>query len=99
MDEFFPLSPHPNSLLNAPLSSHIVGQKGFDRLVGMVEQAERDVKLVHKGEIDHSTRRMGFNIVKLALDGVGENGVLVEEEIFGPVIPIIPVSVRLLSVY
>ena len=68
-------------------------EQSYARQVGFVEKAEEQGKLVYKGEMDASTRRMGFSLVKLAEDGVGETGGLVEEEIFGAVVPIIPVSV------
>lgn len=71
--------------------------QSYARQRGFVEKAEEEGKLVYKGEMDDSTRRMGFSLVKLAENGVGETGGLVEEEIFGAVVPIIPVSVRPIS--
>jgi len=71
--------------------------QSYARQRGFVEKAEEAGKLVYKGEMDDSTRRMGFSLVKLAENGVGETGGLVEEEIFGAVVPIIPVSVRSIS--
>lgn len=36
---------------------------------------------------------MGINLVRLNRNGEGETGTLVTDEIFGPIIPIIPVDV------
>ncbi len=93
LDTFFPPSPHPNSMLTAPMASHLRSERDFERQLGFLEQAKKEGKLVYEGERDIGTKRMGFSIVKLELDGVGEKGALVEEEIFGPVLPIIPISV------
>ncbi|KAK1923282.1 Aldehyde/histidinol dehydrogenase [Papiliotrema laurentii] len=92
LDEFFPPFPHENSILHAPMASHLRSSKDFERQAAFIQQAESAGKLVYKGEVDVEKRRMGFSIVKLSLDGQGEKGGLVEEEIFGPVLPIIPVS-------
>ena len=67
--------------------------QSFKRQQDLLSKAEGEGKVVYKGESDASTRRMGFSLVKLAEDGQGEEGALVEEEIFGAVLPIIPVSV------
>jgi acyl-CoA reductase-like NAD-dependent aldehyde dehydrogenase len=75
------------------MASHLRSSKDFERQAAFIQQAESAGKLVYKGEVDVEKRRMGFSIVKLSLDGQGEKGGLVEEEIFGPVLPIIPVSV------
>jgi len=93
LDAFYPPSPNPGSLLHCGMASHFMTEQSYARQVGFVEKAEEQGKLVYKGEMDASTRRMGFSLVKLAEDGVGETGGLVEEEIFGAVVPIIPVSV------
>jgi acyl-CoA reductase-like NAD-dependent aldehyde dehydrogenase len=68
--------------------------QSFQRQQDLLGKAEEGGKVVYKGESDASTRRMGFSLVKLAEDGQGEEGALVQEEIFGAVLPIIPVSVR-----
>lgn len=97
LDAFFPPSPHPDSLLHAPMTSHLRSSKEFERQASFISEAEAQGKVVYRGEADEKTRRMGFSLVKLNLDGVGEKGGLVEEEIFGPVLPIIPVSVSRLD--
>ena len=63
----------------------------------MMDQADSKGRLVYRGETDKGKLRMGFSLVLLQEDGVGESGPLVTEEIFGPVLPIIPYSVSLFS--
>jgi acyl-CoA reductase-like NAD-dependent aldehyde dehydrogenase len=99
MDDFFPKSPDPKSLLHASMTSRQRSQGDFDRQMGFLEKAESEGKVVYRGETDATTRRMGFSLVKLAEDGKGESGGLVEQEIFGTVIPIIPYSVSLDSTH
>ena len=98
LDTFFPQSPHANSLLHAPMASHFLTEQSFARQQALLEDAHGKGKVVYRGESDPKTRRMGFSLVKLNEDGVGEDGTaLAEEEIFGAVLPIIPVSVRCTS--
>ena len=77
------------------MTSRLKSKTAFDRLSGYVNEAEREGRLVYKGEKDEESLRMGFSVVLLSEDGVGEKGGLIDEEIFGPVLPIIPYSVRL----
>lgn len=98
LDTFFPRSPHANSLLHAPMASHFLTDQSFARQQTLLEDADGKAKVVYRGESDPKTRRMGFSLVKLNEDGIGEDGTaLTEEEIFGAVLPIIPVSVRCTS--
>ncbi len=65
----------------------------FARLEGMISQASSEGKLVYRGEMDKTSRRMGIHVVLLNEAGKAEKGALVEDEIFGLVLPIIPVEV------
>lgn len=98
LDEFFPPDPSPNSLLNTGMSGGLVGDRHYDRQLDLLEKAQSDGKVIYRGETDKSRRRMGISLVKLNELGQGESGGLIEDEIFGPVLPIIPVEVGLTSV-
>ena len=93
LDEFYPPSPHEQSMLNQPFTSRLRTKESFERMQGFMEQADTKGRLVYRGEKDKGKLRMGFSLVLLGEDGRGESGALVEEEIFGPVLPIIPYSV------
>lgn len=54
-------------------------------------------KLVYKGEMDEKTRRMGISLIRLNENGEREEGGVMVDEIFGPVLAIIPVEVGLIS--
>lgn len=43
--------------------------------------------------MDEKTRRMGISLIKLNENGEGEEGGVMVDEIFGPVLTIIPVKV------
>lgn len=58
-----------------------------------LKEAEDAGKTVIRGEMDEARRRMGISLVVLNEGAKGEVSRLVEEEIFGPVLPIIPVKV------
>ena len=94
LDTFFPRSPHADSLLHAPMASHFLTDQSFARQQSLLGEADGKGKVVYRGESDPKTRRMGFSLVKLNEDGVGEDETpLTEEEIFGAVLPVVPVSV------
>ena len=75
------------------MTSTLVSDAAFDRQTKFIDEMHAAGKLAHRGESDRSTRRMGFSLVLLNKNGEGETTGLVKEEIFGPVLPIIPVSV------
>ena len=75
------------------MSACLRSAKDLDRQLAFIDKASEEGKLVYRGELDKDRRRLGFSLVKLNQDGVGETGGLVNEEIFGPVLPIIPVAV------
>jgi aldehyde dehydrogenase (NAD+) len=93
LDTFFPPHPSPNSYRTAPASSALLLDRYMDRQMKMLEKADSEGKVVYNGGLDKESRRMGITIVKLNENGTGEKGGLVEEEIFGPILPIIPVQV------
>ncbi|WVF67830.1 hypothetical protein IAT40_002591 [Kwoniella sp. CBS 6097] len=95
LETFFPPSPSPQSFLHTPQSSSLRNEGDLDRMLSYLDDAERQGKLAHRGELDKSTRRLGISLVKLNEEAIGESGSLkglVEEEIFGPVIGIVPVQ-------
>ncbi|OCF45583.1 aldehyde dehydrogenase (NAD+) [Kwoniella heveanensis CBS 569] len=95
LDAYFPPSPSPQSFLHTAQSSSLRNEADLDRMLSYLDDAERQGKLAHRGELDRSTRRLGISLIKLNEEAIGESGVLkglVEEEIFGPVIGIVPVQ-------
>ncbi|WVQ83377.1 hypothetical protein IAT38_005518 [Cryptococcus sp. DSM 104549] len=90
--EFFPPSPSPHSLLQPPQSCQLRNQADVTRQLSFITSAETRGKLVYRGEIDETQRKMGISLVRLNEGAVGETGGLVEEEVFGPVLSIIPVE-------
>ncbi|UOH85117.1 hypothetical protein LQV05_001934 [Cryptococcus neoformans] len=93
LDELFPPLPSPKSLLNSPSgSSFLRSPADFSRQLSYIEKAEKEGKLVYKGEMDEKTRRMGISLIKLNKNGEGEEGGVMVDEIFGPVLVIIPVE-------
>lgn len=91
LNEFFPHSPHPNSFLKNEITADIHTSRDFAKHTESLDQAEKAGQLIYRAESDSSTRRMGISLVKKE---VGSTGTLVEDEIFGPILPIIAVKVR-----
>jgi acyl-CoA reductase-like NAD-dependent aldehyde dehydrogenase len=73
--------------------SRLQSPQAFTRQVEILKKAESEGKLIHRGEVNERKQKMGFSLVRLNAGGKGEDGALVEEEIFGPVLPIISVKV------
>ncbi|WWC92528.1 uncharacterized protein L201_007487 [Kwoniella dendrophila CBS 6074] len=92
LDTFFPPSPSPESILYTPQSSSLRNTGDLDRMLSYIEEAEQGGKLVHRGELDRNSRRLGISLVKTNLNAIGEGGGLLEQEVFGPVMAIIPVD-------
>ncbi|WWD20892.1 hypothetical protein CI109_105370 [Kwoniella shandongensis] len=92
LDEMFPPSPSPLSTLHASSASNVRNSADLDRMMTYVSTAEEQGKLIYKGEVDKSTRRMGISLIRLNENAEGETGGIVKEEIFGPVMSIIPVE-------
>ncbi|KAK4689661.1 hypothetical protein P7C73_g451, partial [Tremellales sp. Uapishka_1] len=89
LDEFLPHSPSPHSVLESEMATAFINEAGLQRHQRMLEQVEKAGQLVYRGELDATRRRAG---ISLALVGAEDKGMIVEEEIFGPIIPIIPVE-------
>jgi hypothetical protein len=90
LDEWFPRSPNPRSFLQNEITADIHTDRDFKRHTGSLDQAEKAGDLLYRAEADPETRRMGISLVK---QQESSTGTLVENEIFGPVLPIIPVKV------
>ena len=59
----------------------IVNEKHFDRLAGLIDSG----RVYHGGRMDRGARRMSLTI----LDGVTPNDPVMQEEIFGPILPVL----------
>jgi coniferyl-aldehyde dehydrogenase len=68
----------------------IISQAHYDRLVGLLDEAKRKggtvVQLDEKGAFDRTSRRMPLSLV---IDPAADSA-LMQEEIFGPILPVIP---------
>ncbi|WVR08783.1 hypothetical protein IAU60_005841 [Kwoniella sp. DSM 27419] len=92
LDSYYPPSPSPDSFLHTDRSAFLRNDGDLKRLSAYVDQADREGKVVYRGELDKGTRRMGITLIKLNEEGVGETNKLIEEEVFGPIIGIVPVQ-------
>ncbi|ORY28000.1 Aldehyde/histidinol dehydrogenase [Naematelia encephala] len=92
LDTFFPHAPHPQSYLTSDMTASLHTSAALERQIAFLNKAEEEGKLVHRGELDQERRRLGISIVRLNANAEGEVGGIVEEEIFGPVVPVIPVD-------
>lgn len=70
--------------LDNPDYGKMINRKHFDRVLGLMDPA----KLVHGGERDPGTLR----IAPAVLDGVTAEDAVMQEEIFGPLLPILTVD-------
>jgi len=80
-DSFF-----PNGALDSPFFGGIVSDMHHKRLISLLSRTKGEVVL--KGRSDAARRRLEPTIVK----DVAEGDSLLEEELFGPVLPIVPVD-------
>ena len=67
--------------LHNPDYGKIINEKHFDRLLGLIDEK----KIVHGGDSDRSTLR----IEPTVMDNVAFSDAVMQEEIFGPVMPIL----------
>lgn len=74
------------------MTADIHTERDFKRHIDALDEAEKAGNLLYRAETDSSTRRMGISLVKQT---VNSTGALVENEIFGPVLPILAVKVGL----
>jgi len=79
--QFDTLCPDP---LHSAEYVHIVNQKHFDRLTGLMASGQ----IVYGGSIDPATLRIAPTILR----DVSPDSPVMQEEIFGPILPILPVS-------
>ena len=79
--QFDQLCPDP---LHSAEYVHIVNQKHFDRLTGLMASGQ----IVYGGSIDPAALRIAPTI----LCNVSPDSPVMQEEIFGPILPILPVS-------
>lgn len=70
--------------LHNPDYGKMINQKHFDRVLGLIERE----KLILGGEADEQSLR----IAPAVMDGVTEEDAVMQEEIFGPLLPILTVS-------
>jgi acyl-CoA reductase-like NAD-dependent aldehyde dehydrogenase len=73
------------------VTADIHTDRDFKRHTESLDQAEKEGNLLYRAEADPTTRRMGISLVKQQETSTGS---LVENEIFGPVLPIIAVKVE-----
>lgn len=66
-----------------PSYGKIVNRKHYDRVLGLIDRS----RLVHGGEADPETLR----IAPAVLDGVTAEDAVMQEEIFGPILPVLTV--------
>lgn len=85
------------SALSSPNTGGLRSDHDLKRQGNFLDKAESAGHRVIRGEVDEEKRRMGISLVimKNGLQGlgVGDDGGLMDQEIFGPVLPIIPVDV------
>lgn len=95
MKEFYPPAPHPRSALTNPTTGALQSDAAYKRQLSFLEKAEQNGHTVLRGETDADKRRLGISLV-IMKQGVKPGEAIMDpsEEIFGPVLPIIPVDVR-----
>ncbi|KAL7420913.1 Hexadecenal dehydrogenase [Cryptotrichosporon argae] len=90
LKEFYPPPPHPRAVLTSDMASALRGERDFVRIDDALAAAGG--KVVVRGEQDAASRRMGMSVVVLPDGARGEDGLFVKEEIFGPVVAVVPVN-------
>ncbi|KAG1807970.1 aldehyde dehydrogenase [Suillus subaureus] len=76
----------PKGALDSPSFGSIVSDSHYKRLISLLSRTKGEVVL--RGRADAARRRLEPTIVKDVVDGDS----LLEEEIFGPILPIVPVD-------
>ncbi|KAI9637190.1 Aldehyde/histidinol dehydrogenase [Dioszegia hungarica] len=90
LDEYWPKHPHPQSFLNTQATARLASKSGYNRQLSFLEHAEQQGTLIYRGETDEEKQRMGISLV--LLDKGKDGGKVMQEEVFGPVLPIIVVE-------
>lgn len=94
LDEFYPKGSERSLIGDTfEFAAGLRNARDFERLAKIVDAADEAGQLVYRGEADQARNRMGISIVRMNRNAEGENSILVTDEIFGPIIPIIPVDV------
>jgi acyl-CoA reductase-like NAD-dependent aldehyde dehydrogenase len=92
MEYFFPAN-SPRDPLHSPNVSKMVNRRGFDRAVASLDQLRQQGKRIIGGQTDAEQNKMGVAVVMMSENAKGDSGTVMEEEIFGPILPIIPIDV------
>jgi len=93
LKEFFPPHPDASSAIESVTTGSLRSDHDYKRQLNFIEKAEASGHTVIRGDIDEEKRRMGISLVIMKGGLKGTEGGLMDEEIFGPVLPIIPVDV------
>jgi len=93
LKEFYPPHPDANSAITNVTTGSLRSDHDYKRQLNFIEKAEASGHTVIRGDIDEEKRRMGISLVIMKGGVKGTEGGLMDEEIFGPVLPIIPVNV------
>jgi len=91
--EFYPPHPDAKSAIKSVTTGSLRSDHDYKRQSNFLEKAEASGHIVIRGDFDAEKRRMGISLVIMKGGVKGSEGGLMEEEIFGPVLPIIPVDV------
>ncbi len=73
----------------------MINKRGLDRAVASLDHARKAGKKILGGEVDEEQMKMAPAIVLMSEAAQGDDGSLVEEEIFGPILPVIPIKVSI----
>lgn len=92
LDEFYPRGSDRSLIGKHGQAAALRNEGDYARIQNILDDAQKGGKLIYRGEEDEANRRLGISLVRLNKDAQGESGILVEEEIWGPVLPIIPVD-------
>lgn len=77
--------------------SQMVHTAAYDRIVRLIDSAEQSGCKVVGNQRDAEKRRIGLTLVEF--NTKDENSPLVNEELFGPILPIVPVEVSLRKIH
>lgn len=93
LKEFYPAGSQRSLLADWDQSCAFRNGNDFSRIEGALNDAEQKGKVVFRAESDESRKRMGISVVRFNKGAEGEDSLFLKEEIFGPVLPIIPIDV------
>jgi hypothetical protein len=81
-------------MLTVSSSAKLFSTAAYERQTSFINKAEGKGLVYHKGEMKAETRRMGITVLKMPKGGEGDDTGILEEELFGPILPVVPVKVR-----